>query len=99
MKPQRVPFALKPKVDGELDKLIAHGVLEPVDRAKWETPIIIPIKQDGTIWICADYKCTINRALPSNAYPVPVIQHCFIRWAKGLSSQNWTWPRRTSNCW
>ncbi|XP_032069735.1 uncharacterized protein K02A2.6-like [Thamnophis elegans] len=75
MKPRRVPIALKPKVDTELDKLVAQGVLEPVDHARWETPIVLPIKPDGSVRICADYRCSINRALPSNAYPVPVVQH------------------------
>ncbi|XP_032078769.1 uncharacterized protein K02A2.6-like [Thamnophis elegans] len=75
MKPRRVPIALKPKVDAKLDKLVAQGVLEPVDHARWETPIVLPIKPDGSVRICADYRCSINRALPSNAYPVPVVQH------------------------
>ncbi|XP_032067723.1 uncharacterized protein K02A2.6-like [Thamnophis elegans] len=75
MKPRRVPIALKPKVDAELDKLVAQGILEPVDHARWETPIVLPIKPDGSVRICADYRCSINRALPSNAYPVPVVQH------------------------
>ncbi|XP_033014646.1 uncharacterized protein K02A2.6-like, partial [Lacerta agilis] len=69
------PVALKAKVDEQLDKLIAQGVLEPVDHAKWETPIVTPVKPDGSVRICADYKCTINKALQQHAYPVPVVQH------------------------
>uniref|UniRef100_A0A670HPH4 Gypsy retrotransposon integrase-like protein 1 n=1 Tax=Podarcis muralis TaxID=64176 RepID=A0A670HPH4_PODMU len=75
LKPRRVPFALKAKVDEQLDKLIAQGVLEPVDHAKWETPIVTPVKPDGSVRICTDYKCTINKALQQHAYPVPVVQH------------------------
>uniref|UniRef100_UPI0010A02BFD uncharacterized protein K02A2.6-like n=1 Tax=Podarcis muralis TaxID=64176 RepID=UPI0010A02BFD len=75
LKPHRVPFALKAKVDEQLDKLIAQGVLEPVDHSKWETPIVTPVKPDGSVRICADYKCTINKALQQHAYPVPVVQH------------------------
>lgn len=63
LKPRQVPFALNPKVDGQLDKLIAQGILEPVDHAKWEMPIMTPIKPDGSVRICADYKCTLNKAL------------------------------------
>lgn len=55
LKPRCIPLALKSKVDAELDKLIAKGILEPVDHARWETPIVTPIKPDGTIHICADY--------------------------------------------
>ncbi|XP_058038083.1 uncharacterized protein K02A2.6-like [Ahaetulla prasina] len=74
LKPRRVPLALRPKVDMELDKLIAQGVLEPIEYSHWETPIVIPLKPDGSIRICADYKCTINKALQANQYPLPVVQ-------------------------
>ncbi|XP_060116324.1 uncharacterized protein K02A2.6-like, partial [Heteronotia binoei] len=75
LKARRVPFALKPKIEAELDRLTAQGVLEPVDYATWETPIITPIKPNGEVRICADYKCTINKALQDNPYPVPVVSH------------------------
>ncbi|XP_026574490.1 uncharacterized protein K02A2.6-like, partial [Pseudonaja textilis] len=75
LKPHRVPFALKSKIDEQLDKLIAQGVLEPIDHARWETPIVTPIKPDGSIRICGDYKATLNHALQQSAYPVPVVQH------------------------
>ncbi|XP_060091347.1 uncharacterized protein K02A2.6-like, partial [Heteronotia binoei] len=75
LKARRVPFALKPKIEAELDRLTAQGVLEPVDYATWETPIVTPIKPNGEVRICADYKCTINKALQDNPYPVPVVNH------------------------
>lgn len=75
LKPRRVPFAFCPKVDQELDKLVAQGVLEPTDHSPWETPIVIPIKPDGSIRICGDFKCTLNRTLQAHPYPVPVVQH------------------------
>ncbi|XP_060100332.1 uncharacterized protein LOC132575538, partial [Heteronotia binoei] len=75
LKARRVPFALKPKIEAELDRLTAQGVLEPVDYATWETPIVTPIKPTGEVRICADYKCTINKALQDNPYPVPVVSH------------------------
>ncbi|XP_026567937.1 uncharacterized protein K02A2.6-like [Pseudonaja textilis] len=75
LKPRRVPFALCPKLDAELDKLLKQGVIKPTDFAKWETPIVTPLKKDGSLRICSDYKTTINRYLQVSAYPVPVIQH------------------------
>ncbi|XP_058031613.1 uncharacterized protein K02A2.6-like [Ahaetulla prasina] len=72
---RRVPFALRDKVDQEIDRLISQGILEQVDHSPWETPIVVPIKRDGSIRICADYKGTINKALQANPYPVPVVQH------------------------
>ncbi|XP_060100949.1 uncharacterized protein K02A2.6-like, partial [Heteronotia binoei] len=75
LKARRVPFALKPKIEAELDRLTAQGVLEPVTYADWETPIVTPVKPNGEVRICADYKCTINKALQDNPYPVPVVSH------------------------
>ncbi|XP_058023862.1 uncharacterized protein K02A2.6-like, partial [Ahaetulla prasina] len=75
LKARRVPFALKPKIDREIDKLISQGILVPVDHTKWETPIVTPVKPDGSVRICADYKATLNKALQKSAYPVPVVQH------------------------
>lgn len=75
LKPRRVPLALRSKVDAALDKLIDQGVLEPTDHSKWETPIVVPIKPDGTIRICGDFKSTLNKALASHPYPLPVVQH------------------------
>ncbi|KAL3226612.1 hypothetical protein MRX96_024816 [Rhipicephalus microplus] len=39
------------------------------------SPIVTPLKGNGDICICADYKCTINKALQQHAYPVPVVSH------------------------
>ncbi|XP_029141787.1 uncharacterized protein K02A2.6-like, partial [Protobothrops mucrosquamatus] len=75
VKPRRVPFALKGKIDAELYKLLQQGILEPVDSSPWETPIVMPLKANGEIRICADYKCTLNKALQQHAYPVPVVSH------------------------
>lgn len=74
LKHRRVPFALRPRVDKQQDKLIAQGILKPVGYATWETPIMTPIKPDGSIRICINYKCTLNKALQQSAYPMPVVQ-------------------------
>lgn len=75
LKPRQVPFALRNKLDSELDKFIEQDVLKPVDHARWETPIVTPIKPDGLLRVYADYKCMLNRALQTYSYPVPVVQH------------------------
>nr|XP_028572340.1 uncharacterized protein K02A2.6-like [Podarcis muralis] len=83
LKPRRVPFALQPKIEAELDKLVKQGALSPVDSAKWETPIVTPFKANGEVRICADYKCTINKALRGNSYPIPVVSHLLAKLAEG----------------
>ncbi|KAL1228137.1 Uncharacterized protein TPS_09558 [Trichinella pseudospiralis] len=69
-----VPFALREKIDAELDKLVEQGVLEPVDHHPvWSTPNVTPVKSDGTVRSCGDYKCTINKALRKHAYSIPAV--------------------------
>ncbi|KRY34930.1 hypothetical protein T01_15366 [Trichinella spiralis] len=54
-----VPFALKEKIDAELDKIIEQEVLEPVDHPVWST-----VKPYGRVRICrAKYQITINLAV------------------------------------
>ncbi|XP_064469269.1 uncharacterized protein K02A2.6-like [Ornithodoros turicata] len=74
MRSRQVPFALKPKIDEEIDRLIEQGILEPITHPKWETPIVTAMKPNGEIRICGDYKCTINKALSHHPYPIPVVR-------------------------
>ena len=55
-----VPFALRDKVELELDRLQKFGVIEPVRLAEWAAPIVPIVKCDGSIRICGDYKVTVN---------------------------------------
>ena len=38
-KPRSVPYAVKPKLDEALDRMVAEGNLEKVDYSEWATPI------------------------------------------------------------
>lgn len=98
LKLRRVPIALKPKVNKQLDKLITQGIVEPVDHARWWTPIVRPIKSDGSVRICADYKYTNNKVFQQHAYQVPVVNHLLHSWRRARSSPNLTLPKRTSSC-
>ncbi|KAB0801764.1 hypothetical protein PPYR_03950 [Photinus pyralis] len=77
LRARRVPFALKPKIEEELDKLVRQGVLEPVEHPVWATPIVPVIKKNGDIRICGDYKSTLNKCLKSNPYPMPTVANLF----------------------
>lgn len=72
-----VPYALLSRVDRELDAMLRAGVIEPVDRSDWATPLVIARKADGGIRLCADYKVTLNKALLVDRYPVPKIEDLF----------------------
>ena len=36
-----LPYAMKAKVDVELDRLIEEGILEPVEFSEWASPVVI----------------------------------------------------------
>ena len=68
-----VPFALRDKVEAELDRLVKAGILRPVRFSDWAAPIVPVVKKDGRIRICGDYKLTANRATFTDPYPIPRI--------------------------
>lgn len=74
LKARKVPFALKDKIELELNRLIEQGVLEPITHPKWCTPIVTVCKENGDVRICGDYRSTLNLALNPEPYPVPSVQ-------------------------
>ena len=53
-KPRSVPYAMKRKVEEELDRLVESKVIEPVRFSEWATPIVPVLKADGNIRIYAE---------------------------------------------
>ena len=49
-----VPYAIRSKVDAELDRLLAQNIIEPVAHCSWAAPIVPVLKSDGTVRICGD---------------------------------------------
>ncbi|XP_058868762.1 uncharacterized protein K02A2.6-like [Acipenser ruthenus] len=78
-----VPYAIKPKVDAELTRLLENGVVSPVQFSDWATPIVPVIKKDGTVRLCGDFKVTVNPALCIEQYPIPRIEDLFASLAGG----------------
>ncbi|GFT41621.1 uncharacterized protein TNCV_4183221 [Trichonephila clavipes] len=54
-----VPFALKGRVENEIDRLEKEGIIEKVDSSEWATPVVPVVKSDGCIRLCADYSVTL----------------------------------------
>ena len=70
-----VPFALKEKIEHELDRLVKEGTMEPVEESEWATPIVPVLKQNGEVRICADFKVTVNPQLITVRHPAPSFDH------------------------
>ena len=82
-KPRPLPFMLKSKVEDELDRLQANGVISPVKFSKWAAPIVPVVKSDGKIRICGDYKMTINQSSRVDKYPLPKADDLFVSLSGG----------------
>ncbi|XP_003381425.1 conserved hypothetical protein [Trichinella spiralis] len=61
MKPRSVPFALKAKIENDLQRLVDMGVLQPITRSEWASLIVPVLKSDGQSGYAADWY-----PLPSN---------------------------------
>ncbi|XP_061721086.1 uncharacterized protein K02A2.6-like [Cydia pomonella] len=82
-KPRPVPFALKHKVDEELERLVGLGILVPVNFSKYATPIVPVLKENGKIKIAGDYSVTLNKDLIIDKYPMPRIEEVFAKLGGG----------------
>ena len=83
-KPRSVPFALRSKVEAELERLVAEGVLRPVEFSEWAAPIVPVLKPNGDVRICGDYKLTINAAAKLDDYPIPRIEDLYAELTGGV---------------
>ncbi|CAK1598289.1 unnamed protein product [Parnassius mnemosyne] len=73
-----LPYALKDRVDAELDAMLREGVIEPVESSDWATPLVPVRKADGGLRICADYKVTLNPVLLVDRFPLPRINDLLV---------------------
>jgi hypothetical protein len=82
-KARPVPYALKPKIEAELERLQAEGIISPVDYSEWASPIVPAAKKTGDVRICGDFKITINPVLQGDKYPLPKIEDIFAQLSGG----------------
>lgn len=79
-----LPFAIKEKVEKELDRLHKLGVIEPVEYSPWGTPIVPVLKKDGSVRICGDFKITVNPFIEIDPFPLPRIDELFVKLQGGV---------------
>ncbi|KAG8235204.1 hypothetical protein J437_LFUL015298 [Ladona fulva] len=84
---RRVSFALKKPVEVELRRLEAAGVIERVDPAttaiEWATMTVNVDKGNGMVWICGDFRVTLNPNLIPNQHPMPTFEKLTAKMARG----------------
>ena len=72
-RPRPVPFALKGRIEEELERLQRDGIIEPVKFSEWAAPVVPVLKSDGSLRLCGDYKVTVNSVANVESYPLPRI--------------------------
>ena len=77
-KPRSLPFAYRQPMEADLARMVATGVLEPIDTAKWAAPIVVVPKPGGKLRICADFSVGVNQALDVDQYPLPKPHDLFV---------------------
>ena len=83
-KARSVPYALRQKVEEELDRLVAEGILEPIEYSDWAAPIVAVVKSDKkSVRICGDFRMTANAVSRLNRYPIPKVEDLFATLKKG----------------
>ena len=79
-----VPYALRDKVDKELQRLQDQGILEPVETAEWAAPIVVILKKDkSSVRICGDFSVMVNPVSKLDRYPIPKPEDLFAKLANG----------------
>ena len=82
-KPRSIPYAMRGKVEEELDRLLKDDVIEPVTVSDWAAPIVPVLKPNGQVRICGDYKVTVNRVSKLEQYPIPTLDDLLAKLGKG----------------
>ena len=80
-----VPYAMKEKVEKKLDRMLGEGILDPVEFAEWEAPIVSVMKPNNSVRICGDFCMTINQAMTLDQYLTPKIENLLTLLAGGKS--------------
>ena len=80
-KARPVSFALRDKVDVEIDRLAKEGIYKPVPYSRWATPLVPVLKANGQVRLCGDYKCTVNKSAKREVYAMPTVEEMFSKLA------------------
>ena len=82
-KARPVPYALREKIEQDLDRLEKAETFQPIQHSEWATPVVPVFKQDGTVRVCGDYKLTINKVSKLDGYPILKLDVIYTKLASG----------------
>ena len=62
-----------------------EGILKSVTTSIWVTPIVPVVKPNGKIYLCGDFKVTVNKFLKVNKYTLPKIEDILATLGGGIN--------------
>ena len=52
-------------------------MIKKVETSEWVAPIKTPVKKDGSVRVCGDFRVTVNPQLELDEYPLPRIDDIY----------------------
>ncbi|XP_033228849.1 uncharacterized protein K02A2.6-like [Belonocnema kinseyi] len=95
---RHMPYALRPKTEQELERLVKLGNLKKVESSEWATPIVPIQRSNGKIRICGDFKLTLNPHLQITKRPLPMIDDIFVVMQHGKKFSQLDLPHAYMQC-
>ena len=95
---RHMPYALRPKVEQEIKRLVDLGNLEKVESSEWATPIVPVQKPNGKIRICGDFKVTLNPHLQVTKRSSSKIDDIFAKMQNGQTFSQLDLPHAYMQC-
>ena len=88
--PWKCPISIHPKVKAELDKMVKHGAITPVDEpTDWVSSVAYAWKMSGELCICLDPH-DLNNAICRDHHHTPTVDKVTHEFAHSKStSQSW----------
>ena len=84
-KPYKVPNALKPQTETELERPVQCGVLTPITIGEWSISMVPIQKRDGSVRICWNCKTTVNPVFKHVAPPNIYVEDILANLAGGVT--------------
>ena len=77
-KARTLPYSMRAKVEEEIDRLVAEGILEPVEYSDWAAPVVAVLKSDRkSVRLCGDFRLTVNPVAKLHRHPIPRVEDLF----------------------
>ena len=82
-KPRPVPYAMRVRLEIELERLMKEGIIEQVTSSDCATPIVPIPKSNGNLRVCGNYKITLNPNLVIDRHPIQRVSDLPAKLEKG----------------